>query len=328
MAFAGSALPPAPTTEQDLIAALRSDLTAAGYEVARLGQIIGEAAIAALDREEPLPARDAAAASAEPAAALMRLFALGESLPRAEVDRALPTAGADRVTRLGLGRTAGAGPGDARQALMDLRPISAGVASLWLASDLGEAIIGAALDPGHVLGVGGAGRTLAQITVRTPVDRALDLGTGSGIQALQAAGFAEHVTATDLSQRALAFAAFNAALNDLTLDLRAGDLLEPVAGEAFDLIVSNPPFVITPRTGAPAMAYRDGGRSGDDLVGGLFAALPQHLAPGGVAQFLGNWEVPSGARWSERIEAWAAASGVDVWVIQREVADPAQYAET
>lgn len=328
MASSHTALPPSPPFQPELVADLRSDLAGAGYDVANLGQIIGQVAIAALDREEPLPARDAAAASTEPAALLMRLFALGQEVSRAEVDRALPTVGADGVTHLGLVRAAGAGPADAMRALVDLRPVSAGPASLWLASDLGEGITGRPLDPGHVLGVGGAGRTLAEITVDTPARRALDLGTGCGIQALNVAGSSDEVVATDLSRRALAFAGFNATLNGVDLDLRAGDLLEPVAGEAFDLIVSNPPFVITPRTGDPAMTYRDGGRTGDDLIADLFDALPQYLAPGGVAQFLGNWEIPAGARWSERVEAWAARCGVDVWVIQREVTDPAQYAET
>src|SRR5690625_6741354 len=78
MASSHTALPPSPPFQPELVADLRSDLAGAGYDVANLGQIIGQVAIAALDREEPLPARDAAAASTEPAALLMRLFALGQ----------------------------------------------------------------------------------------------------------------------------------------------------------------------------------------------------------------------------------------------------------
>ncbi|HLS14102.1 MAG TPA: methyltransferase [Beutenbergiaceae bacterium] len=321
-------LPPPPDPGPGLIARLRADLSAARYTVAHLADLLGPVAVAALDREEPLPARLAARASDDPAAVLTLLFALGEPVTRSQVDRALPGVGADGATRLGLVRAAGTGRADEVQALLDLRPVGAGPVELWLASDLGEAVTGAALDPGHVLGVGGAGRTLAELTIRTPVARALDLGTGSGIQALNVAEFAGSVTGTDISERALRFAAFNAALNELSVDLRSGDGLGPVAGERFDLIVSNPPFVITPRSAAPTITYRDGGRRGDDFVAALVRALPEHLAPGGVAQLLANWEIPEGADWTERVEDWTAALGTDVWVIQREMTDPARYAET
>jgi hypothetical protein len=110
--------------------------------------------------------------------------------------------------------------------------------------------------------------------------------------------------------------------------LLRGNLLEPVSGERFDLVVSNPPFVITPRTaGVPEYEYRDGGRVGDDLVRDLVTDVGRVLAPGGTAQFLANWEHRRGEPWAGRLEAWLDASGLDGWVVQREVQDPAQYAE-
>ncbi len=128
--------------------------------------------------------------------------------------------------------------------------------------------------------------------MRRVVARALDLGTGCGLQALHAARRAGAVVATDVSRRALAFARANAALAEVALDLRLGSLLEPVSGEEFDLVVSNPPFVITPRRpgAADGYTYRDGGRVGDDLVRDLVTGVGSVLAPGGVAQLLGNWE--------------------------------------
>jgi len=55
---------------------------------------------------------------------------------------------------------------------------------------------------------------------------------------------AERVVATDVNERALAFAAFNLALNGVeNVELRAGSFLEPVAGEQFDLVVANPPWL-------------------------------------------------------------------------------------
>ncbi|MBR7504227.1 methyltransferase, partial [Mycobacterium tuberculosis] len=78
---------------------------------------------------------------------------------------------------------------------------------------------------------------------------------------------AERVIATDISARALHLTALGAALAGATnIDLRQGSLLEPLP-EDVDLLVSNPPFVITPRTAAEAVVpdfeYRDGGMSGD-----------------------------------------------------------------
>ncbi|RMI09327.1 methyltransferase, partial [Cellulomonas triticagri] len=250
---------------------------------------------------------------------------------------ALPALGVDGARRLGLVETAGAGGDDAVRARVDLRPYEAvdgaGTVDWWIASDLGELATGGALRTDHVLGVGGASTTLAQVTVRPQVGRTLDLGTGCGIQALHASRHSAAVVGTDISGRALAFARFNAALaglGDAALDLRLGSMLEPVAGERFDLVVSNPPFVITPRAAAdvPTYEYRDGGRTGDAIVSDLITSVGDVLAPGGVAQLLGNWEVRRGESWDERVGAWLDASGLDGWVVQRELQDPAQYAET
>ncbi|MFE5309656.1 methyltransferase [Isoptericola sp. NPDC056605] len=331
-----------------LVDALRSDLTAAGYTVDGVGEALGEVASAALHREQTVPARRALAdvgPAHEPRAVLARLFLLADEVPRGALDRALPGLGTAGAAHLGLVAAAGEGDDDAVRAVVDLRPYAAvdagGEASWWLASDLAELATGGRLATDHVLGAGGASTTLAQVTARTPVGRVLDLGTGCGIQALHAARHARHVVATDLSRRALGFARFNLALNTpaagVDVALRHGSMLDPVAGESFDLVVSNPPFVITPHAGAAGAAvaealgdyeYRDGGRSGDDLVRDLVRDVGGVLAPGGVAQLLGNWEHRRGEPWDERVGAWLDAAGLDGWVIQREVLDPAEYAET
>ncbi|WP_258062485.1 class I SAM-dependent methyltransferase [Arthrobacter sp. B0490] len=240
-------------------------------------------------------------------------------------------------------------PGDAGEILaprswraaVELRPYASDVGgNLWVASDLGSEQRPGPLRHDHVLGIGGASLTLAQTVMRTPVERALDLGTGSGIQAFHLLPHARHVTLTDISERALAFARFNLLLNApaLGLDprrpgervsLRQGSLLEPVEGERFDLVVSNPPFVITPRTGEPAESYtyRDGGLAGDAIVATLVRELPGILTPGGAAQLLGNWEITEGTEWERRIRGFVPP-GVDAWIIQREQLTPVQYAET
>ena len=343
------------------IAALRTDLEAASYLSATIEHLLGPVAAAALRRENPVPALRVLEAREEPAAVLLRLFTLGATMPRTLVEAVLPSLGVDGAMRLGLlapapttdadGDADGDGtvldgtapdrpaPADAPvRALLDLAPYSAsddaGQIDWWIVSDLSELATGRPLGPEHVLGVGGASLTLARITPRAPVGRVLDLGCGGGIQALHASRHAEHVIATDLSERALAVAAFNAALNGIEIELRQGSLLDPVAGESFDLIVSNPPFVITPREAVEATStwtYRDGGRAGDTLLAELVRALPAHLAPGGSAVMLGNWEITDPAAWDAHPRAWlreATADGIDAWVLQREQEDPAQYAET
>ncbi len=319
--------------EQQLVDALRSDLEAAHYAVGAVESLLGPVAHGALGREQALPALRATAGASEPLAVLVRTFLLGRPTTRALLDAALPTLGTGGAARAGLVEASGADDGDPVRPLLDLRPYeasdAAGDLAWWLASDLGELATGGALRTDHVLGVGGASTTLAQITVRSPRGRALDLGTGCGVQALHASRHCESVVATDISHRALRLAALNAALAGVRLDLREGSMLEPVAGEQFDLVVSNPPFVITPRVaGVPEYEYRDGGGTGDAVVRGLVADVRGVLAPGGVAQLLGNWEVRGGQSWREAVEPWLADRGLDGWVVQRELLDPAEYAET
>ncbi|MCK9792927.1 methyltransferase [Isoptericola sp. 4D.3] len=355
-AAASTPVPGAADGAGPLVDALRGDLHGSGYTVDGVGELLGAVASAALDREQTVPARRALARLApegDPRVALARLFLLGDEVTRGALDRALPGLGAEGARRLGLVSVAGEGAGDAVRAVVDLRPYAAvdarGEASWWLSSDLSELATGGRLATDHVLGTGGASTTLAQVTTRTPVGRVLDLGTGCGVQALHAARHARAVVGTDLSLRALGFARFNLALNapsagraadsgeTAEIELRHGSMLEPVAGEAFDLVVSNPPFVITPHAGAAGRTvadalgdyeYRDGGRSGDDLVRDLVRDVGQVLAPGGVAQLLGNWEHRRGEPWADRVGAWLDEAGLDGWVIQREVLDPAEYAET
>ncbi|WP_106507575.1 DUF7059 domain-containing protein [Brachybacterium timonense] len=328
-----SDMPAPPQLDAPLIRALRQDLQAASYTVERVEDLMGPVAAAALRRDDPAPARRALRPLADPAALLLRLLTLGDVLTTAQVDQALPALGAQGAARLGL-----VGPHDADTwvAQIDLSAYSAqddiGEIHWWIASDRAELATGEALGSEHVLGVGGASLTLARITPRDRVGTVLDLGCGSGIQALHASRHADRVVATDLSQRALAFAAFTAEVNEIELDLRHGSLFEPVAGETFDLIVSNPPFVITPRSAdIEQWTYRDGGRPGDVLLAEILHALPNHLTAEGRAVMLGNWEVSAGAPWSQHPRTWlkpVTAAGIDALVIQRESEDPAQYATT
>ncbi len=305
------------------IGSLRDDLRRAGYTVTGVQDALGPVAAAALHREQTFPALRATEQRSA-VATLIRLFSLGVPLPRARVQEAVPRCGVDGLVELGLVDTAA----DEVRARCDLRPYADESHDWWVASDLSEIATGEVLAADHVLGIGGASTTLASWTPRRHAGRALDLGTGCGVQALHLSGHCDTIVATDLSERALGYARFNAALNDVSVELRAGSLLEPVAGESFDLVVSNPPFVITPRApGVPEFEYRDGGQIGDALVRGLVRDIAEQLRPGGVAQLLGNWEVPRGREWHQVVTDWVAGTGLDAWVIQRETQDPAEYAE-
>lgn len=312
--------------DPDLLERLAADLAELDFTVAGTEALLGPVASAALHREVSLPARRRlAAAEGVPVSVPMLLFTMGSPMAEAAVDRAFRRTGSRGLVALGLADCA-AGEVRARH---DLRPYGDEDHTWWLASDFGETVTGGPLPPDHVLGVGAASATLASWTPRPQVARALDLGTGCGVQALHLAAHAAHIVATDVSARALEVAAFNAALAGQVWDLRRGSLFEPVAGQRYDLIVSNPPFVITPRSaGVPTYEYRDGGLPGDALVEALVRGAAAHLTPGGIAHFLGNWEIEADGHWRSRWSQWLDRTGLDAYVVQREVADPAEYAHT
>ena len=338
------ASPPAPRATAEQAADLRRDLEATGWGVDSVHHLLGDAADAALRREIRLPALRAlhrvldedraAGATPNPTAVLTVLFMLGQSVSVAELDAALRRTRTRGALAMGLVELVpDAAPAPRVRALVDLRPHEArdgaGDVRWWIASDLGELATGAPLAPDHVLGIGGAGLALAALTPRRPVAAALDLGCGCGIQTLYLLRHADRVTATDVSERALAFTAFNAALAAVgpdRLELLAGSLLEPVAGRRFDLIVTNPPFVLTPpavrEAGLPLMEYRDAGRP---VLPGLVAGLGEHLGVGGAAVVLGNWEHRRGRDWRRDVAAWVP-DDLDAWVIERQAQDPVEYA--
>ncbi len=316
-----------------LIDRLRGDLSAARFGDKALTALWGTDATAALRRGQRVPALRALRA-ADPLSVLAQFLMLGVAVPRHELAAALPSLGVDGAIALGLAEA----EAHLVVPLLELRQHSFvdshGVGAWWIVSDLGETATGGPLREDHVLGVGGASSTLSALMIPLPVDTALDLGTGCGIQALHASRHARRVVATDISERALDLARLNAALNGVTnIEFRLGSLFEPVAGERFDHIVSNPPFVITPRLGdVPVYEYRDGGMVGDELVEAVIRGAAGHLTVGGVAQLLGNWEYRGNTSAFERITGWLdappEAEPLDAWIIEREVQDAALYAET
>ena len=160
------------------------------------------------------------------------------------------------------------------------------VAELFIASDD---------DPRHegefatdfVAAYTAATRLCDALTPRPDVERALDVGTGSGVHALLTARHAKQVIATDVNVRALAFTELNAALNGIrNAEVREGSLFEPVEGETFDLITCNAPYVVSPET---RWAYRDGGFAADEVSERVVKTAASHLNDGGYAALLVSW---------------------------------------
>jgi methylase of polypeptide subunit release factors len=176
----------------------------------------------------------------------------------------------------------------------------------------------------HVTGINNATRTLAALTVRRPVSRALDVGTGSGAQALLAAAHADTVVATDITERSLRVARLSLDLNGVdNVELREGSFFEPVEGERFDLIVSNPPFVVSPDA---ELVFRDGGLGRDRVSRLVVRELARHLEPGGFASTLVCWAHGEEGDWSRPLRGWLAESGCDAFVVRYAVEDPLAYA--
>ncbi len=307
---------------RDDVTALRAALAAARFHYDEVAGLLGPTAHAALMRNEITPGLRATR-DGSPLATLTRLWPLQAPVPLADAERALP----GLVEPLCVAGILERSVAEVR-ARADVRPYAAEDADWWVASDLTPGLDGARPRVGadHVLGISSASTSLAQLTVREPVGRALDLGTGCGVQALHLAGHARDVVGTDVNPRALAMTRLNAALNEVRLDVRSGSLFEPVAGETFDLVVTNPPFVVSPATGE-RLVYRDSGLPGDEVVRRVVTRAPRHLAPGGRCQVLANWVHRAGEPWQDRVAGWLDGSGCDAWVVQREVADPAEYVE-
>lgn len=251
----------------------------------------------------------------EPLRTLVDLLALGRSVAIEEATRALGDAGPAALADCGL-----------LVAVDGERAVRAPVAitptlGLLLAHDRDESTLSA----DHVGGVGPAARTLAALTPRTAVERVLDVGTGCGVQALLAAAHGRQVVGTDIGDRALWLAAVNAALNGVdNVDWRSGDMFEPAAGERYDLVVANPPFVLSPDD---ELLFRDSGTIDGSASGDAVAGAAAHLAPGGIGVVLCSW--PCGADdWRSAPRSWVEPTGCDGWALVHSLEAPLEYAAT
>lgn len=311
-----------PRLHGDTAARLREALLRAGYSTAGTVALLGETAHDAMNRGEPVPARRASVDGGA-LGLLVRLFLLGDPAPADALGPVLAPLGIDEAVDCGLLRSAGH---EGLRAALDVRPHADRHGDWWVVSDTEAGWLDQLPGTDTVPGIGAASVSLIRATTRRPVDTFADIGTGCGVQILHAARHADRVVGTDVSARALAMARATADLNGLGVELLAGEWFEPVAQRRFDEIVSNPPFVVGPAR--VEYTYRDSGLAGDAGTERMLRQLPAHLTDGGVGHVLGSWLHRRGGDWAQRVAEWLPETGVDAWIVQRDVSEPARYVGT
>jgi methylase of polypeptide subunit release factors len=284
-------------------------LRQAGYSEDAVHELLGEDAYSIELDEAPAEERRLPDNSL---ATIVRVFFLQRSVPTSDVVEALGRPCVEALETMGL-----AAVGDELVPRVRILPIG----RLLVAADgyaTGD-------DPADYVAVyTPTSRLCDSLTPRPRVARALDVGTGSGIHALLAASHAQHVVATDVNRRALAFTELNAALNGLTnVECRQGSLFEPVAGETFDLITCNAPYVVSPEQ---RWAYRDSGFQADGISERLVREAAAHLTDGGYATLLVSWVAPDEDEPDVRVLDWVERTQCDSWILSIWESDPLGHA--
>lgn len=289
-------------------------LRSAGYPGSNVREVSGlEIGSTHLRIDLPLYLRRLAART--PLNALVKLFAFGVEIPERDARAALEPLGLEAAARLGLV----ACRAGCVQPLVGISTFD----DLLLVHDQLN-VEAAKLRPDYVLGVNPAALALANLTLRRQVQSVLDVGTGCGIQALLAARHSERVIAVDTNARALNFAEFNARLNGITnVEWRLGSLFDPVGDERFDLIVSNPPYVISPET---KYMFRDSGLPGDTICEAVIRQAHAFLNEDGFACVLCNWALKKDESWTAPLQRWVQGNGCDAWFLHTSTQDPLTYA--
>ncbi len=197
--------------------------------------------------------------------------------------------------------------------------------SVWIASDLHQHRRSGDVSE-HILPLNLPARYLCHFLIRRPAGAGLDLCSGNGLHAMMLSGFCQQVTTADLSPRSEMFCQFNAALNGYgRLTSHTGDRFEPLKGQTFDVIVCNPPFVITPEG---EEKFHANTMNLDGFCRELIRAVPAHLNEGGICQMVCEWVELPGQSWEERLEEWWDGFDGDVWIIRANTQFPESYVRT
>jgi len=235
------------------------------------------------------------------AAVLARLFEYADDLPAEDVTRILaPDLVATLLEAGWFARTGGT-----LAARVRITPFD----GLFIVSDPHGAGLEAVMGPSVTTQM-----LMAGLRDQAPAS-VLDVGCGAGTLALCAARRgAARVVAVDISTRAVDLTRLNAALNGLRVDVRQGDLTAPARGEMFDLVVSQPPYVVRPDV-APTTTYLHGGADGDEIALRLLGEVPAALAAGGLALVLFDTAVRKDAPPVARVRERLGAEAVDLAIL-------------
>ncbi len=163
------------------------------------------------------------------------------------------------------------------------------------------------------------------ITIPADGAHTLDLGTGSGIQALSARHAGNHAVGVDINRHALKLARLSALLSGIDgVEWREGSWYEAVAGARFDRIISVAPYVLSPDS---EFIFRDGEGGAGDPSANIAAGLNSHLRPGGCGQLLCCWGQRPGEEFSRGPLRWLSrARSCDVLLTLIEQVEPLNYA--
>jgi methylase of polypeptide subunit release factors len=263
-------------------------------------------------RSVDVPILDRALRSTEPLATLVRLLLLGRAVEASVVERRLLD-GARLLEDAGMIERRG----DSFVGVVSVTPWR----DLLVAHDADPPD---ALPPMHVSGPTPAADALASLVITRPVERALDLGTGSGLLAAAVAPRATSVVATDVNLTALRYASMTAALSGIdNIETREGSLFEPVDDERFGLVVSNPPYVISPETD---LVFRHSPMTRDALSASVVRGAAAHLDDDGFAIVAVNWIQPPDRGWLDVPASWTKDSGCDAIVLRLAIEEPLSYA--
>ncbi|MGJ8694834.1 MAG: methyltransferase [Verrucomicrobiaceae bacterium] len=285
--------------------AFLDDLKAGGYSIELLGLSSG----ASLEIAKIRP-------KSQEQEVLSRLFLAGEGVSESEVRQSLPRS-YQSIRELGLLVSTG---GTVASKLR-IRPVDECYVGEDFPRVLGER--DDEISTEFVMGVAPTTRMLRRLIPNFPRQRVLDLCCGGGWLALMERGSGAEVVATDLSERCLEVARFNERLAGVEVDWRRGPWFDPVNGETFDLIVSNPPFVQSPGGGSMALDTP----SEEEPLGVILGQIGDHLNPGGVGCVLLNWQFGDEEHWDEIPRSLIPGQGLEVLLFEVKRHDPASYAE-
>jgi methylase of polypeptide subunit release factors len=243
---------------------------------------------------------------------LCRFFLAGEEVAKGDLERVLPRS-FQGLMAVGIP----VAEGSRVRSLLRLRPHKEGYYFEDFPRTMAEG------DAEFVMGVAPTTRILRQIVPTFKRSRVLDLCCGGGWLALGELRDGTSVVASDLSGRCLAVARLNARLNGKSgVDWRQGPWFEPVRGEEFDLIISNPPFVQSP--GGRTMAMDTPAE--EDPVSLILSQMPSYLAPDGVGCLLLNWQYQDEDDWSAHPMSCLPDEGLQVLLFELQRHDPRGYA--